>query len=202
MKKNMLLIYIAAFLSVVIPAPARFAYGILMLFIMNVVMLLGTTAKFLIRKLDIEELEPVCLLVFLYAVVILCKQLLILYSPMAALTLSFAIYLIPISPFLLGYILKDKEMTPRVLYAKNMSASGIFTCYALVFYLIRELLAFGTISFPVKKGINVIKVVASSKPEYTFFFATIPGAFVILAVLTAVFAFIERHIEINRRKNG
>lgn len=201
MKKNNLIFYISAFLSVVIPVPARFGWGITMLFIMNIVMLLGTTAKFLIRKLDIQELEPVCLLIFLYAVTIFCKQMLILYSPIAALTLSFTMYLIPISPFILGYILTDKEMNPKVLYAKNMSASGIFTGYALFFYLIRELLAFGSISFPVRKGIHVIKIIKGIQPDFTFFFATIPGAFVILAILTAIFAFIERHVEINRRKN-
>lgn len=200
-KKINLILYISAFLSVVIPVPARFGWGIIMLFTMNVVMILGTTAKYFIRKLDIRELEPVCLLIFLYATTIFCKQLLILYSPMAALTLSFALYLIPISTFILGYILTDKEMDPKILFKKNMSASGIFTGYALIFYLIRELLAFGSISFPVKKGIHVIKIIADRMPEYTFFFATIPGAFVILAILVAVFTFIERHVEILRRKN-
>lgn len=200
-KNNSIILYISAFLSVVIPVPARFGWGIIMLFTMNILMLLGTTAKFLIRKLDIRELEPVCLLIFLYAVTIFCKQMLILYSPIAALTLSFSLYLIPISTFLLGYILTDKEMNPKVLYIKNMSASGIFTAYALFFYLIRELLAFGSISFPVRKGIHVIKLFSNSNTEFTFFFATIPGAFVILAILVAVFAFIERLVEINRRKN-
>lgn len=201
MKKNMVLLYISAFLSVVIPVPARVAYGLIMLLTMNIVMFLGTTAKFLIRKLDIEELEPVCLIIFLYAVTIFCKQLLILFSPLAALTLSFALYLIPISSFILGYILSDKEMNPKVLYRKNMSASGIFTGYALIFYIIRELLAFGSISFPVPKGIHVIRIISNQISDYTFFFATIPGAFVILSVLVAVFAFIERRVEINRRKN-
>lgn len=201
MKKINLIMYIAAFLSVVIPVPARFGWGIIMLFTMNVVMILGTTAKFLIRKLDIRELEPVCLLVFLFSVTIFCKQILIMYSPIAALTLSFSLYLIPISTFILGYILTDKEMDPRVLYAKNMSASGIFTGYALFFYLIRELLAFGSISFPVRKGVHVIRIFSENMPEYTFFFATIPGAFVILAILVAIFAFIERHVDIIRRKN-
>ena len=201
MKKNNVILYISAFLSVVIPVPARFGWGILMLLTMNILMLLGTTAKFLIRKLDIKELEPVCLLIFLYSVTILCKQCLILFSPIAALTLSFSLYLIPISTFLLGYILTDKEMNPKVLYVKNMSASGIFTGYALFFYMIRELLAFGSISFPVRKGIHVIKLISTVKTEYTFFFATIPGAFVILAVLVAIYAFIERIVDINRRKN-
>lgn len=201
MKKKVALLYISAFLSVVIPVPARVAYGIIMLLIMNIVMFLGTTAKFLIRKLDIEELEPVCLLVFLYSITILCKQLLIMYSPLTALTLSFDLYLIPISSFILGYILTDKEMNPKMLYKKNMSASGIFTGFALIFYIIREMLAFGSISIPVKKGIHVIKILSSQISDYTFFFATIPGAFVILSVLVAIFAFIERHVEINRRKN-
>lgn len=201
-KKANLILYISAFLSVVIPVPARLGWGILMLFTMNIVMLLGTTAKFLIRKLDIKELEPICLLVFLYAVTIFCKQMLILFSPMAALTLSFSLYLIPISTFILGYILTDKEMNPKILYTKNMSASGIFTGYALLFYLIREILAFGTISFPARKGVHVISIISGKNPEYTFFFATIPGAFVILAILVAIFAFIERHVEIIRRKNG
>ncbi|MBQ0165981.1 MAG: hypothetical protein KBT02_02590 [Treponema sp.] len=201
MKKKVALLYISAFLSVVIPVPARVAYGIIMLLIMNIVMFLGTTAKFLIRKLDIEELEPVCLLVFLYSITILCKQLLIMYSPLTALTLSFDLYLIPISSFILGYILTDKEMNPKMLYKKNMSASGIFTGFALIFYIIREMLAFGSISLPVKKGIHVIKILSSQISDYTFFFATIPGAFVILSVLVAIFAFIERHVEINRRKN-
>ncbi len=201
MKKNAMLLYISAFLSIIIPTPARLAYGIIMLFTLNIVMILGTTAKFLIKKLDIEELEPVCLIIFLYAVTIFCKQLLILYSPVIALTLSFALYLIPISSFILGYIITDREISPKVLYAKNMTASGLFTASALLFYLIRELLAFGSISIPLRKGIHVIQLFSNKISEYTYFFATIPGSFVILAVIVAIYNFIERNVEISRRKN-
>lgn len=201
MKKNEILLFVSAFLSMIIPAPARFAYGILMLFTMNIVMLFGITAKILLRKLDIGELEPVCLIIFMYAVTIFCKQLLILFSPIAALTLSFTLFLIPISSFILGYILTDKEMSPKLMYAKNMTASGIFTGSALFFYLVRELLAFGTISFPVKNGIHVVRLFSNQLSEHMYFFATIPGSFVILAVFVALFNFIERHVEINRRKN-
>lgn len=201
MNKKNLLLYISAFLSIVIPTPARVAYGILMLLTLNVVMLFGTTAKFLIRKLDIEEFEPVCLLTFLYAVTIFCKQMMIFFSPVAAMTLSFAIYLIPVSSFILGYILTDKEMNPKILYKKNMAASGIFTGNALVFYLVREILSYGSISLPVKKGIHVINLFSGSGNDFLYFFATIPGSFVILAIFTAAFSFIRRHVEMNRRKN-
>ena len=176
--------YITASLSLIVPLPGRLAYGIVALILLNFLMLFGTFFRKLIQVLDLLDLQHVLLPVFLMFLTILFKQFLIIYSPIMALSMGFLIYMPAVSSFLIGCLYdKSTEKIKTDLYF-NMKESLIFSFFALLIFLFRDIFGFGTLSFPGKfKLIEVI--ITNYNPEKTYigvFWASIPGALVITAL--------------------
>lgn len=199
MRKSILL-FTTAILSIIVPLPSRFAYTVVMIFAINFIMLTCTTLKFFIRKLDLAGLESMLLLVFMFAMTILFKQLVILFSPVIALTMGFVIYLAPVSSFMTGHILEPQEKYEGNIFAINMRNSGILTLIAVLVSFLREMLAFGSFSLPFPDGIHVYDFPLANSSQQSLFFSTIPGAFIIIGLIFAVVMFINRKIENSSRK--
>lgn len=192
MKKNAIYVFIGAFISIVIPLPARFAYGIVILFALNFLLLMTILIKYAVAYLNLSSMQPAVYLTILVALVIFIKQILILYSPVLAMTCSFSLYLIAFSSFLIGFILNDegKSLGRELLY--DMKYSGIFTLLMLPVFLIRDILGYGTITLPSPSGIIEYNLPSWAQFQPSIFWASIPGAFIILAILVAVASWINR----------
>lgn len=200
MKKSIFM-FTTAILSFIVPLPSRFAYTIIMLLAVNFIMLSGTALKMFIEKLNLANLENVLIIVFMLSMTILFKQFVILFSPIIALTMGFAIYLAPASAFLTGHILEPKANYKSNIFKINMRNSGILTGIAVIVSIIREFLAYGSFSLPFRDGIHIFKYPFIKTSTLSFFFSTISGAFVLTGLVVAMFVFINKKIEIVRRKD-
>lgn len=193
--------FTTAILSFIVPLPSRFAYTLIMLLTVNFVMLSGTALKMFIGKLDLQNLEPPLLIIFMISMTLLFKQFIILFSPIIALTIGFVIYLAPVSSFLTGHILEPKENYASNMFAVNMRNSGILSGIAALVSIVREFLAYGSFSLPFRDGIHIYKYPFVKSDTLSFFFSTISGALILTGIVVALFFFINRKIEIARRKD-
>ncbi len=193
--------FTTAILSFIVPLPSRFAYTLIMLVTVNFVMLSGTALKMFIGKLDLQNLETPLLIIFMISMTLLFKQLIILFSPIIALTIGFVIYLAPVSSFLTGHILEPKENYTSNMFAVNMRNSGILSGIAALVSIVREFLAYGSFSLPFRDGIHIYKYPFVKSDTLSFFFSTISGALILTGIVVALFFFINRKIEIARRKD-
>lgn len=193
--------FTTAILSFIVPLPSRFAYTLIMLLTVNFVMLSGTALKMFIGKLDLQNLETPLLIIFMISMTLLFKQFIILFSPIIALTIGFVIYLAPVSSFLTGHILEPKENYASNMFAVNMRNSGILSGIAALVSIVREFLAYGSFSLPFRDGIHIYKYPFVKSDTLSFFFSTISGALILTGIVVALFFFINRKIEIARRKD-
>ncbi|HAM79045.1 MAG TPA: hypothetical protein DCP61_07695 [Treponema sp.] len=181
--------FLTASLALLVPSPGRFAYGILLLFMLNLLMLAGTLFKHLVKVLDLDELLPVLLAVFLMTVSVIFKQLLITLSPLAALTLGFIIYMPAVSSFLIGNLYSQNSDNIKENLAVNLKESILFSIFALAVFLFRDIFGYGTISLPAASGLVEISLIKVREGGFYpgIFWATIPGALVIIALSLAIY---------------
>ena len=109
MKRRSIYVFLATTLAILVPSPGRFIYGIVLVLELNLLMLVGTASVSLIKKIKMEEMMTVCVIMFLLATTILFRQIFIIFQPEIILTLGFIIFLIPVSLFMMGYIFSDSE---------------------------------------------------------------------------------------------
>ena len=102
-QKQVLLIYVIAILSMVIPLPARTGCGIIMILFVNLIMFSSTGVKVLLTKIETGKLDTVIIMVFMAAITIICMLLLVFYSLILVFIMSFVIFLAPVSSFLICY---------------------------------------------------------------------------------------------------
>ncbi|MCR5317461.1 MAG: hypothetical protein K6E22_04460 [Treponema sp.] len=181
--------FLTASLALLVPSPGRFAYGIILLLMLNLLMLAGTLFKHLVKVLDLDELLPVLLAVFLMTVSVIFKQLLIMLSPLAALTLGFIIYMPAVSSFLIGNLYSQNSDNIKENLAVNLKESFLFSIFALAVFLFRDIFGYGTISLPSASGLVEIPLLKVKEGGFYpgIFWATIPGALVIIALSLAIY---------------
>ena len=80
MKKYSTYMFIAAFLSIIIPTPGRFVFGLTILFELFLFTILGTVFNALFPKLKINELKTFLLLMTLLTFSILYRQIFIIFQ--------------------------------------------------------------------------------------------------------------------------
>jgi hypothetical protein len=197
MKKNNLYAYIAVSLAILVPVPGRFACGIILMIAVNFFMLTGTLFRKLIYKLSLQNLQPILIAIFLMAMAIIYKQLLILYSPVLALVLGLSLYMCAISSFMIGCLYEKSEGTLASELKVNMSQSGAFTVFSLLYFLFRDIFGYGTITFPEKNGFYSL-VLFSDKLYFSpsIFWASVPGALVLTAIILVIFVHINKKLDI------
>lgn len=197
MKKNDIYSYITASLAILIPVQGRFGYGLLLILALNIFLVLGILVRKLLEIFKLQDFLPVITGVFLVSIAVLFKQILIFYSPVNALVLSFSIYMTAVSTYLTSFIYNKPEKTLKEDIIFNMLKSRDFSIFALIFFLFRDIFGYGTITFPVYSGLKSI-VLFKSKNNFSFgtFWASIPGAVFLFAIMIALYAFIEHKMNI------
>ncbi|NLM00859.1 MAG: hypothetical protein GX220_05330 [Treponema sp.] len=202
MKNNKpIYIYIASCLSMLVPAPARLAYGLILILEVNFITFFSILSQSLIRNLRVDEFSKPLNFAFLFLFVLLYQQILNLYSPIISFTLGFNIYLtalaaIPSVFFTSDYIF-SQNLSRRIKY--SFKHCYLFSILALFFYVIRDLFAFGTLTFPGRFGIIEFKLIPVLYNFNSFFFNSILFALILLALFLAFVSLINRKFEIIRR---
>lgn len=199
MNRNVIFMYIAVSLVMLVPVPGRLYYGIPVIIVLNLLMVLTTLFSKFMDYLRFYTLKPACVLLILVGLTIFARQILILYSPVTALTMGFIFYMPAISVLMLGRFFDNRGMTLQKAIVVNMKEAVFFSIYALVFFLLRDIVGYGTISFPVPSGI--FKFELPSIPYFSpfTFWASIPGALVLSGGLLAALSFIRKYCGILNR---
>lgn len=197
MKKNELRAYIPLSLAMLVPVPGRFAYGIVMVFLLFSLITLGTLFREFVSRFFDDDLKNVLIAVVLVSVCILVKQLVTLYSPLIALVLGISFFMPGMTPFVLGNLFLKPRSSLGAELKSSFASCGIFSAFALLFFLARDILAYGTVSFPSSGGIFEVTLLSPQLiPEAAFFWASLPGALVLLLLCIASFSAVLDKFEI------
>ena len=199
MTKNYYNIYIAAVLSFVICMPPRFAYAIIGILLLNLLIYSGLGLKFLMDFLKIEQFVSLILLFCATVFTILYKMLLNALCPVIALNCGFSIYLITFSSYLIGNLL-DTLGNEKFLHLKRTAVRvSVFSLCVLFFFLLRDIIAYGTITLPAKYGLKVLQLFSPSEKYFGYFLATIPGSLIVFGLVFCLFAHINHKYTILKR---
>lgn len=199
MNRNIVFMYIAVSLVMLVPVPGRLYYGVPVIIVLNLLMVLTTLFSKFMDYMKLYSLKPICILFMLVGITIFARQLLILYSPMTALTMGFILYMPAIAVLMLGRFFDNRGMHLKMALTVNMKESLFFSIYAFVFFLLRDIVGYGTISFPIPSGIFKLELPTLSYFSPFTFWASIPGALVLSGLLLAVLSFIRKYCGILER---
>lgn len=191
MKNKSFYIYIAAYLSIILPAPGRFVFGFTLMFELLILTIIGTLSDALIKKLELSDMKAVISVFILMATTVLYRQVVVLTYPEVALTLGYLLYLPGISLFMLAYIFgnEETELKPRLIF--NLKHVAFFCLSGLFFFILRDILGYGTFTFFAKQHQIVESAILSSDGVgICTFLATIPGGFVLASVALFISTFI------------
>lgn len=199
MNRNTVFMYIAVSLVMLVPVPGRLYYGIPVIVVLNLLMVLTTLFSKFMDYMRFYSLKPISILLLMVGITIFFRQLLILYSPVTALTMGFILYMPTVAVLMLGRFFDNRGMHLKVALIGNMKESVFFSIYAFVFFLLRDIVGYGTISFPVPSGIVKLELPTLSYFSPFTFWASIPGALVLSGLLLAVLSFIRKYCGILER---
>ena len=198
MHKRFVSIYFSASLACMIPFPGRFAYGLILAAELFVLIFGATLFRAAIEKLEFVHSGNLFFMVFVIFLTMLFRQILAALLPVAALSAGFALYVPAISAFTAGFF-SENESGESIL-KRNVFYTAIFCAFVLVFFLLRDLVGFGTITYITARGIAEKVLFDSERVAFASFFATIPGVLLSLALIAVVRAFIAS--KSMREKNG
>ena len=200
MKRRSVYVLIATILAILVPSPGRFVYGVTLVLELNFLMLTGTLAHSLIRKIKLEEMNTLIIMIVIISTAILFRQIMIMIQPEVMLTLGFLIYLMPVSVFLFGYLFSNNDQPIAIRLKLNMFHVLTYSVYAILFFLLRDIAGYGTFTFYGPNHQIFEKVIIS--PEKTGFFslfASIPGALILSSILLFIHIFIRNRFDIVRK---
>ncbi len=197
MKKNELYTYVTLSLAMLVPSPARFAYGLVMIVMLNILILVGTIFRKLVNNFFYDDLQNVLITVLLISFCILFKQVIVIYSPIIALTLGILFFMPVLTSFVLGNLYNKSEKPLIDDLVANLSKSLAFSLYSLIFFAIRDIFGYGTLSFPIPEGIHAIKIFDNQTSSCVgIFFSSIPGGIILFTLMILLFSYTMKNLEI------
>lgn len=197
MKKNILYIFITAYLALLIQTPGRFVYGMTIMIELFLLILIGTLSISLIKKIKLDEIKSFVLMTILISFTVLFRQILAITYSEIALTLGYIIYFPTLSIFLLNNlsISESKNLKDRLL--SNLKGSFFLLIAALFFFLFRDIAGYGTFTFFGKNHNLYEKVLLKTNEIGIFsFVASIPGALIMSGLLLILISFILKKFKI------
>ena len=183
MNKNIFM-FLSVALVMLIPVPSRFAYGLVLLIEFVFLIVLGILFRALLAKIKIEEFQNSLVPVAMITSAIIFRQLLILISPQMAFTLGYILYLPPVSAYLLGLLADEKSASVYGDIKKNLRILISIFIPIIIVFIFRDLVGYGTLTLPSHNGLFVMHIIPQTADLHpvTVFFASIPGAFISLAL--------------------
>ncbi len=195
--KNKTYFYIAANLAMFVPVPGRMAYGIILIILFNIQMFFVTLLLHALRHMNLSNLRNTLVSIEIIAFTILYKQLLIIFCPIIALTLGFAIYLPTLSSIAFEFFFLKEFGRLKIHFVEIVKMCGIITLNTIVYFLLRDLIGFGTFTLPAWKRMIVLKLPYSLETTSAgVFFATVPGSLFLVSILLIFIAYIRNKFTI------
>lgn len=188
MKRRSIYVFVSATLAMIVPAPGRFVYGLVLLLELYLLLFSGTLANSISRKFDLKELRSTVIFTSVIMTTILYRELLIFINPEIVITLGFNMYLIPVSFFVIGYLFTDNESSFGKRFVFNYSQAFIFSIYALVIFIIRDIFGYGTITY-FGFGFKIKELILFSEESVSFLsmLASIPGVLFLSSVILFIY---------------
>lgn len=201
MTKKHIFIYIGACLSLFVPAPARFAYGIVLIIFADIILMTVIAVKLLLQRLKLDLYKNFLCALAAAGMSVFVFELLSLWSPVTLFTLGFTVYLIPLSAFVMHAVAEEKKNGEDTLIG-GLQDCTFLSAAGLLFFAVRELFAYGSLSFPDSEGINVFSLLPDFIPFPVFLWAGIHGSLILLALFVTVLAFVYRKLEANSKEES
>ncbi len=203
MTKNKSFMYSIAFLSLSIPVQGRFVYGLVIVLEFLLLELVGTLVNSLVSKLKFEAIRSYFVMFILISTTILFRQILVITSSEIALVLGLVLYFPLVSTYLFDSIFSETDLPLGSKLKENMLRSLIFSFVLLLFYFLRDFLGFGTFTFFGSAHKVYEKIILNPEKIGIFmFFASIPGALILVGVLIYLYIFIKNKVVAYAEKYG
>ena len=195
--KNLMYIYITAYLALLIPTPGRFVYGVTLMLELILLILIGALSVSLVYKLKLQKISSLIIMSILISFTILYRSIFaILYSEIA-LVLGYIFYLPTISIFLLDNIFKNKDEILQVRLKKVIINVSVFSVIGLLFFLFRDIAGYGTFTFYGSRHKIYEKIILDTNKTGIFsFFASIPGALILAGLILFIYILFSRKFNI------
>ena len=200
MKRKSTYVFLAAALMMLVLAPGRFVYGFVLVIELNFIVLMGTLSVSLVKKLKLDEIQSVTVIFLMLASTVLYRQIIVLMQPEIVLTLGFLIYVIPLSFYSIGYVFADTEKKLSERLKNNMIQSLMYSIFALLFFLIRDLLGYGTFTF-FGTGHQIYEkvIIKADRTGLLSIIASVPGALIFSGVLLSIHTFYRNRTDIIKK---
>ena len=195
MTKNASFLFTASCLSLFVPVPPRFAYGLVLVLCANVIVFSVILLHAFIDYLGITKGKTLFSLIGTMGITVLLYALLTLWSPLTAFTLGFIIYLIPVSSIISDTVFTPQPSSLRDEIRKGAKLSLLISLLGLSFFALRELFSYGSLSLPARTGLRILWIFGNFRSSPVFFWSAIPGALILLALLLTVLMFVYRRYE-------
>lgn len=196
MNKQIYNIFTVISFALLIASPGRFAFGLIICAELFFLAICGLIVSALLEKLNLNQFKSILTIITLIFSTILYKQIIMWLFPLIALQLSFVFYLPAISSYMIGMIYKNDS---KIKFSENIKIISFFSIFALVFYLIRDILGFGSFTFPTLNGIFELIIFNSKTLSWSVFFASMPGALFLVSVSILIFVCIQKRFNIIER---
>ena len=200
MKKKSHIVYMAAAISILLPATGRFAIGIIICVAMLFITFFGTIFNRIIRNLVSKDSAIFYQFVISILLCTIFNQLLTLFSPVLSIYMGFTIYLVAFSSMIIGFFASDNQKDFSDVLTHNIINTLKFCLLTLFFFFLRDYIGYSTFTLPSPFGFIEYKLPSFHQYYKSFFWGSIPCAIVLLALSLTLITFINRRFDIVRRK--
>lgn len=200
MKKKSHIVYMAAAISILLPATGRFAIGIIICVAMLFITFFGTIFNRIIRNLVSKDSAIFYQFVISILLCTIFNQLLTLFSPVLSIYMGFTIYLVAFSSMIIGFFASDNQKDFSDVLLHNIINTLKFCLLTLFFFFLRDYIGYSTFTLPSPFGFIEYKLPSFHQYYKSFFWGSIPCAIVLLALSLTLITFINRRFDIVRRK--
>ncbi len=180
MNKKNFIPYFISLIGMFLLSPPYFAYGFLLLITFDIIY--SATTYFSIYLNDLEKKYKDCFLLLGSGILTIFIHLLItFFSPVIGNTINFIIFLIPLATLTFDTLINKEVSTISEKTVISFKTLGYLNIIAISFCLLREFLAFSSISYLTRDGIVAVNIPIHLFKEITFIGSTIPGILFISA---------------------
>jgi len=101
--------------------------------------------------------------------------------------------------FIVDLIYKNIDVSTKVSVIDNLKVTGYFSVLALIFYAVRDIFGYGTFTLPSSNGLYEKVFLDKDTISWGTFFASIPGALVLVCIAILVFIYVQNKFKIIKR---
>lgn len=202
MNKYVYYIFTAISFALLVAAPGRFAFGIIICAELFFLLLWGLLFSYITKLYKGEELNSIFTVVGLVFATVLYKQIIMWLFPLMALQMSFVFYLPAVTSYMIRVVYGNINNNTKISLIDNAKIIGFFSIFALIFYLIRDIFGYGTFTLPSSNGLIEKTIFSPASFSWTTYIASIPGALVLVSFSILLVIFVQNKFKIIERAGG